>query len=632
MLNKIFVVLPLMAIFLDKYFNKLFLISCIISFVVVCLRAFFIPFSHDEAATFFFYIQSDNYLPYKAHVYTNNHVLNSALANICYHIAGSHRFVLRFPNVLSFIVLCFGVYKMFRYLVSGSSKLLLTSLFILTLFFLDFFELCRGYGLSLAFMVLGISYLFDFFKNKQIKSLVFFTICWQLALSANLTLVVLTAMVLGYALMFQLKEKLFLKPFVILTNIINFVGLWFWVKFTFFYKEQGMLDSGSATGYWKTTFRSLMDFIFSSDSLVVQIIFILLFGLSIILFLRIFSKQNNKLQFLFSPFAFSVLIFIGLIIGFWILNKFMAVNFPEDRTALFYYVFFVLALVFAVDSAPRFIGNSIAFSITAFSIIFYLFNMSLENFGSYFYHTIPKNIYDYLKVEQAKNPEQFTIGGHRIREMDYAFLNYRGNAALNSMDDSEQMQMNCDYYFALQCEKPYYEKYYDEIMFDDKWKRVLLKRKERIEHLPVYELKQAKSIEGETEFFEFKSYSDTIFENKNPLEMEIKLNFLEAPKPLNAFVVFSIEDEQGNLIYKRTPLYWLQDHLQGTSKTLKLTSSNLPPKISKMAIYLWNIKKQKVKINVESLKIYQLKGKGVDVRIPEKFYIEAGAKQKLPLL
>ena len=141
MLNKIFVVLPLMAIFLDKYFNKLFLISCIISFVVVCLRAFFIPFSHDEAATFFFYIQSDNYLPYKAHVYTNNHVLNSALANICYHIAGSHRFVLRFPNVLSFIVLCFGVYKMFRYLVSGSSKLLLTSLFILTLFFLDFFEL-----------------------------------------------------------------------------------------------------------------------------------------------------------------------------------------------------------------------------------------------------------------------------------------------------------------------------------------------------------------------------------------------------------------------------------------------------------------------------------------------------------
>src|SRR5207249_4931808 len=96
-----------------------------IVFVIVCLRAYFIPFSHDETATFFFYVQSDNYLPYSAHVYTNNHVLNSALANICWHIGGSHRFVLRIPNILAFIVLCFGIYRHFKYLRSISSKLIL---------------------------------------------------------------------------------------------------------------------------------------------------------------------------------------------------------------------------------------------------------------------------------------------------------------------------------------------------------------------------------------------------------------------------------------------------------------------------------------------------------------------------
>jgi len=67
---------------LEKNFNRIFWATGFIVFVIVCLRAYFIPFSHDEAATFFFYIQSDNYLPYSAHVYTNNHVLNSALANI----------------------------------------------------------------------------------------------------------------------------------------------------------------------------------------------------------------------------------------------------------------------------------------------------------------------------------------------------------------------------------------------------------------------------------------------------------------------------------------------------------------------------------------------------------------------
>ena len=98
-----------MILAVEKHFNKIFWITAFLVFVIVCLRAFLIPFSHDEAATFFFYIQSDNYLPYSAHVYTNNHVLNSALANICYHLAGSHRFVLRIPNIIAFVLLILSV-------------------------------------------------------------------------------------------------------------------------------------------------------------------------------------------------------------------------------------------------------------------------------------------------------------------------------------------------------------------------------------------------------------------------------------------------------------------------------------------------------------------------------------------
>src|ERR1700747_238843 len=104
--------------YIETNFNKLFWLVSGIVFVLIALRAFFIPFSHDEAATFFFYIQSDDYLPYQAHVYTNNHVLNSALANLCYHIAGSHRFILRLPNIFAFALLCLGVFKHFKYLKS----------------------------------------------------------------------------------------------------------------------------------------------------------------------------------------------------------------------------------------------------------------------------------------------------------------------------------------------------------------------------------------------------------------------------------------------------------------------------------------------------------------------------------
>ena len=175
---------------LEKHFNKLFWLLSFGIFIVVCLRAFCIPFSHDETATFFFYVQSDNYLPYSAHVYTNNHVLNSALTNVCYHILGSHRFVLRIPNIFAFLIMCFGIFR------------LLVTFFVLTLNFLDFYEVCRGYGLSFGLMTLGLSYLIDYFSTKKNKYVVLFSILWQLALAANLILVVVLTILFFFVFFF----------------------------------------------------------------------------------------------------------------------------------------------------------------------------------------------------------------------------------------------------------------------------------------------------------------------------------------------------------------------------------------------------------------------------------------------
>ena len=62
--------------------------------------------------------------------------------------------------------------------------------------------------------------------------------------------------------------------------------------------------------------------------------------------------------------------------------------------------------------------------------------------------------FDYLKNEQLKSTELYTVGGHSLREMNYAFLNYRGNTILNPMDNSDEMQMNCDYYLGTKIEGP----------------------------------------------------------------------------------------------------------------------------------------------------------------------------------
>lgn len=622
-----------MNLFLDKYFTKLFWILSSVIFVFICLRAFFIPFSHDETATFFFYVQSDNYLPYQAHVYTNNHVLNSALANICYHLFGSHRFVLRIPNILAFVILCFGIFKHLKFLKNYSSKIILVTFFLMTYNFLDFFELCRGYGLSFGLMAIGMAYLLDYLETKKFNYFIFFSIFWQLALAANLILVLVLATLFVFIVMFQLKNKLLYNFKTLFLHCVNLLCLIFWIKFSFFYKEQGMLDYGVGTNYWLVTFKTLILFLFGSDADWLQILIFVIFLIILSYNIYAFARQKVNGDIIFKPqFCYSILL-IALLITFYLLKKIMNVNFPEDRTGLFFYMFFVFSLAFFIDAIKQKIATIFSLIFLFSSVSFFCFSLNFSNFSSYYYHTQPKQIYDYLKAEQLKSTERITIGGHRVREMNFTFLNYRGNTALNPMDDSEQMQMNCDYYFALKLEKPYYQNYYDEIMLDNKWERVLLKRKEKINHATFYNSNVAKVIDGNFEFFELKKISDTSFISKNPIELEVKLTFNKVSKPFHTVLVLSYNDStNAQYCYKRIHFNWLEDDLNTKTKTLKLTTNSLPIKLKDLKVYVWNIDKQPLKITVNSLTLCQLQGKGVNERIPKSYYLLIESITKKPIL
>jgi len=618
---------------MEKHFNKVFWILSFLVFVIICLRAYFIPFSHDEAATFFFYVQSDNYLPYSAHVYTNNHVLNSALANLCYHIAGSHRFVLRLPNIFAFVLLCFGIYRHFKYFKSFYPKLILVTFFLLTFGFLDFFELCRGYGLSLGFMLLGLSYLVDYFNTRVFKSLVFFSLCWQFALASNLILVVVLSVLFCYVYVFQAKYKLLLNTKNIILQVINLFLLGFWIKFSFFYRSKGVLDYGVGTGYWEVTFKTLIYILFGNDEVWFQVLVVSVFAIIMIFLLYNLFKNAFYFKDLFTPQLFYPFGFLLLIWAFYLQKKILNVNYPEDRTGLFFYMFCVMSLAFLIDWAPSVAKKISAFAFMSASLIYFVMVINFHDFTTWFYHTMPKSIYDTLVKEFEKEKKLFTIGGHRVREMNYAFTNYRGNSVLNCMDNSEEMQMNCDYYYAQMREKPYYKFFYDEIAYDKTWDRVLLKRKEKIGHEMIFSNYNKITVSGSGEFYDFKRLPDTSFKSHNPIEIEAEVNFENVPKPFNAFFVMSLQNGKGeNVYYKRSTLNWLADDLNGQTKYIKLTTGNLPDTVKSFVVHIWNIDKKEIKVTLNNLKIYQLTGKGVDFKIPSQFYPLVEKTTKKPLL
>jgi hypothetical protein len=71
-------------------------------FLYVVLRAVHVPTFHDEAATFFHYVVTGEFLPSVALWDANNHLLNSALGGLAYRLFGPEPLFIRLPNVLAF--------------------------------------------------------------------------------------------------------------------------------------------------------------------------------------------------------------------------------------------------------------------------------------------------------------------------------------------------------------------------------------------------------------------------------------------------------------------------------------------------------------------------------------------------
>ncbi|MBL7933862.1 MAG: hypothetical protein JNL60_18305, partial [Bacteroidia bacterium] len=101
-----------MAVAPEKHFDKYYWAVCVILFIAVVLRCILVPFSHDEVATFYYYIQPENFLPFLSHPDANGHFLMSATAWICFKLFGSSPLSLRIPCIVAFVVLCYAVFRM----------------------------------------------------------------------------------------------------------------------------------------------------------------------------------------------------------------------------------------------------------------------------------------------------------------------------------------------------------------------------------------------------------------------------------------------------------------------------------------------------------------------------------------
>ena len=154
----------------EETFYQLSILGITLFFIIFeVLRAVRVPFTIDEASTYLNYLSSNVLAVFDLNS-ANNHFLNTLLAKLAYMLGGSSEFVLRIPNLLGYLIYLLFSFRILDRFVKNKVIVICGYLLLnLNPYVLDFFSLCRGYGLSLGFLMAALFFFFSFL-DKSILS------------------------------------------------------------------------------------------------------------------------------------------------------------------------------------------------------------------------------------------------------------------------------------------------------------------------------------------------------------------------------------------------------------------------------------------------------------------------------
>lgn len=344
----------------------------LLAFSYVLIRGFTLGITHDEALTYKI-IQGDEVLKGTA----NHHWLNTQLSALSAHLFGAKEFALRLPNMLSFVLFGLFLFRISKtFLKSASTQIALLLLLCGNPFILDFFSLCRGYGISLSFVTASLFYLFRILDLKNDSRPIQYylaTVFAILALSANLNtlnyFLISVALIVLSAFVFKPKNRIVLLSILI---ILAGISLYFSLERLFFLKDQKELYFG--TGNLNSTIDNL---IYSSFYLRdgFKEVFILRYLLYILLLLAGFLAIRRKP--LLNPGAAAFIILTSIFVALLAENLLFEALYPINRSSLYLYPIILLAFLLHADGLKF---KAVQILIVASSISFVAVNIPFYNF------------------------------------------------------------------------------------------------------------------------------------------------------------------------------------------------------------------------------------------------------------
>lgn len=445
-----------------------FILIYALAFSLSLFKVFHVPITHDEVATTVHYA---NFSVWQIMMYPdtlpNNHILNTIFTKIFLLFFGNDQWVVRLPNLLSFFLYTFGVFRILKTVVKDESIFFIPAalLFIANPYLLDFFGLCRGYGMSVAFCTLAVGYLISGYVTKRSKDIYLGFILSILASYANFTLLVFwaAATILTWFFFFTLyrdRKTSLLKP----TLIIFFSCLLYAALIAVpIYKIQStnQFQYWTSIGFYNDTLLPLIDyslygskfFLAPAVTIIAFLVIILLIINSIFIFIR-FKDSHFQITSLFRP-VFVATAIILLTAGINIIQC-IILNTPNlnGRTALFFYPLFIIAFVTTLGLVSkiksRLVKKGLSVLITVVCLFHLAQTVNLKSVREWEYDANTFKVIEYLDKE--RNKQNTSLETNWLFNPSFFFYKYTGKTPWLDLKDYNRYiipNTGAEYYYVL---------------------------------------------------------------------------------------------------------------------------------------------------------------------------------------
>lgn len=574
-------------------------------FVYLLVRAIFVPVVHDEAITFFRFINTGKFVPFYAGYDANNHFLNSFLSFGCFNLFGKSLFALRLPNLLAFILFAIYTKKITGFIRNNVLAFFLGITLLSADYLVEFFGMCRGYGLSMAFLLMAIYYVMLFTQNSGLKNFTMALLAGMLALSSNLALLsffVVMLCILAYkATTFLYANKN--KPrllYIIVFLLVGVLPVLFWSMYALKLKKEGALLYGSTDGFIPVTLNSLLDLQTGTHHWGVVALVCIFFVLSGALSLFVFFKRG------LSAMVVAGFLLSGTFFVVYIQSYVLGVNFPADRVGLYFIPLFFLAVVFLADAL---ITYSRYWFVLFLPILIVpagsLLGLNTTHFKQWPDESMVGDCYARVKAIEMQSNQQITVGGKF--DMAWLFYGFDDENALQPIHSAEWVNHKNDINFLMRQEYPHFKKGYsiiDSAGYSDYL--VVKRRKPRGKQLFCSE-KLPDTLNCVNEFYLLYSVVDSALTGH-----ELQLCFdgiIQCNKiPFSAGLVFFTTDENEKVIhYDAMPLEWIRNDWTNAQVRFTRNIPALKNKKDKLYLHIVNLQKCAFSLRNLSIKVYKLK-------------------------